>query len=150
MVASARGGSPLTKQCSWKLVAAWVFNVAVLACSTGLVAWFLLLQARLTEGLGTRPVEKRRSSSGALSPDADGSDTCKGARFPSFCAPTGVDNARYAGAVMRTYAASLVIGLIGKDVAQCVLVALLPVKSGRSRKGVAMFASAVRSLIEAI
>ena len=130
-------------------MAAWVFNVAVLACSTGLVAWLLLLQARLTEGLGTRPVEKRRSSSGALSPDADGSDTCKGARFPSSCAPTGVDNARYAGAVMRTYAFSLTIGLLGKDMAQAILVASLPVRSSKSRKVVGVFASAVANLIEA-
>ena len=57
MVASARGGSPLTKRCSWKLAAAWLFSGAVLVSSTFVVAWFLLLQARLAEGLGTPPVE---------------------------------------------------------------------------------------------
>ena len=62
---------------------------------------------------------------------------------------SGVDNAHYAGAVVRTYAVSLAIGLLGKDVAQAVLVALLPVKSSRSRKIVGVFANAIASLIEA-
>lgn len=60
-----------------------------------------------------------------------------------------MDNAHYAGAVVRTYAVSLAIGVLGKDVAQAVLVALLPVKSSRSRKLVGVFANAIASLIEA-
>ena len=60
-----------------------------------------------------------------------------------------MDNAHYAGAVVRTYAVSLAIGVLGKDVAHAVLVALLPVKSSRSRKLVGVFANAIASLIEA-
>ena len=67
VVASARGGSPLRKRCSWKLAAAWLFSVAVLVSSTALVAWFLLLQARLAQGLGTHPVEKRGACPSSLS-----------------------------------------------------------------------------------
>ena len=60
-----------------------------------------------------------------------------------------MDSAHYAAAVMRTYAFSLTIGLLGKDVAQAILVASLPVRSSKSRKVVGVFASAVANLIEA-
>ena len=59
----------------------------------------------------------------------------------------GIDSASYAAAVANAYLVSLAVSLLGKDVAQSIVVAVLPVKSNRSRRIVGCLSNAIASLV---